>query len=212
MGLCAVADLVIAESGTRFGFTETRLGILPAVIAPFVIAKIGESHARALFPGGRRFDAVRAQRIGLVHELAEGDEALDAAVETAIDDVLASGPTAVRAAKAIVREVRGLGHGSAKWHTARVIARQRVSDEAREGFAAFDEKRPPDWAPGRPRADRTAARHRHRVCDTRDDMADELSPERGRAPARDVHTVCPALDRQRPTACSACRWSLACRV
>ena len=60
MGLCAVADLVIAESGTRFGFTETRLGILPAVIRPFVIAKIGESHARALFPGGRRFDAIRA--------------------------------------------------------------------------------------------------------------------------------------------------------
>ncbi|HET8786495.1 MAG TPA: enoyl-CoA hydratase-related protein, partial [Candidatus Limnocylindrales bacterium] len=107
MGLCAVADLVIAESGTRFGFTETRLGILPAVIAPFVVAKIGESHARALFPGGRRFDAVRAQRIGLVHELAEGDEALDAAVDTAIADILLSGPTAVRASKSVVREVRG---------------------------------------------------------------------------------------------------------
>ena len=85
MGLCAVADLVIAESGTRFGFTETRLGILPAVIAPFVVAKIGETHARALFPGGRRFDAVRAQRIGLVHELAEGEDALDAAVESAVE-------------------------------------------------------------------------------------------------------------------------------
>ena len=146
MGLCAVADLVIAESGARFGFTETRLGILPAVIAPFVIAKIGESHARALFPGGRRFDAVRAQRIGLVHEIVEGTDALDASVETAVADILASGPTAVRAAKAIVREVRGLGHGASKWHTARVIARQRVTDEAREGFAAFDGKRPPDWA------------------------------------------------------------------
>src|SRR5437899_7237578 len=77
MGLCAVADVVIAESGARFGFTETRLGILPAVIAPFVIAKIGESHARSLFPGGRRFDAVRAQRIGLVHEVVEGMAALD---------------------------------------------------------------------------------------------------------------------------------------
>ena len=146
MGLCAVADLVIAESGARFGFTETRLGILPAVIAPFVIAKIGESHARALFPGGRRFDAVRAQRIELVHEVVEGEAALDAAVEAAASDVLASGPTAVRAAKAIVREVRGLGHGSAKWHTARVIARQRVSDEAREGFRAFTDRRPPAWS------------------------------------------------------------------
>ena len=80
MGLCAVADIVIAESGTRFGFTETRLGIMPAVISPFVVAKIGESQARALFPSGRRFDAVRAQRIGLVHEVVEGMDALDAAV------------------------------------------------------------------------------------------------------------------------------------
>ncbi|MDQ6794631.1 MAG: enoyl-CoA hydratase-related protein [Chloroflexota bacterium] len=147
MGLCAVSDLAVAESGTRFGFTETRLGILPAVIAPFVIAKIGESHARALFPSGRRFDAVRAQRIGLIHEVVEGHAALDEAVEQAVDDVLAAGPTAVRAAKAIVREVRGVGHGSAKWHTARVIARQRTSDEAQEGFRAFADKRPPAWAP-----------------------------------------------------------------
>ncbi len=146
-GLCAVADLVIAEAGARFGFTETRLGILPAVISPFVVARIGETHARALFPSGRRFDAVRAQRIGLVHEVVEGVEALDAAVEQAVSDILASGPTAVRAAKAIIREVRGLGHGSAKWHTARVIARQRVSEEAQEGFRAFTEKRRPAWAP-----------------------------------------------------------------
>jgi len=145
MGLCAVSDLVIAESGARFGFTETRLGILPAVISPFVIAKIGESHARALFPGGKRFDALRAQRIGLVHEVVEGEDALDLAVDAALADILASGPTAVRAAKAIVREVRGLGHGSSKWHTARVIARQRTSPEAQEGFGAFSEKRKPRW-------------------------------------------------------------------
>jgi methylglutaconyl-CoA hydratase len=146
-GLCAVSDLVIAESGTRFGFTETRLGILPAVISPFVIAKIGESNARALFPSGRRFDAARAQRIGLVHELVEGPEALDDAVESAVADVLAAGPSAARAAKSIVREVRGLPHGSSKWHTARVIARQRRSPEAQEGLRAFLEKRPPSWAP-----------------------------------------------------------------
>ncbi len=148
MGLCAVADIVIAEAGARFGFTETRLGILPAVISPFVIAKIGETHARSLFPGGRRFDAVRAQRIGLVHEVVEGEVALDGAVDAAIADILAAGPTASRAAKAIVREVRGLGHGSSKWHTARVIARQRVSEEAQEGFRAFAEKRRPGWQPG----------------------------------------------------------------
>ncbi|MFL5679474.1 MAG: enoyl-CoA hydratase-related protein [Chloroflexota bacterium] len=147
MGLCAVSDVVIAESGARFGFTETRLGILPAVISPFVVAKIGESHARSLFPGGRRFDAVRAQRIGLVHDVVEGIDALDAAVASAVDDVLAAGPTAARAAKAIVREIRGVGHGSAKWHTARVIARQRTSEEAQEGFRAFAEKRPAAWVP-----------------------------------------------------------------
>jgi len=146
-GLCAVSDLVIAESGTRFGFTETRLGILPAVISPFVIAKIGETNARALFPGGRRFDAARAQRIGLVHELVEGTDALDAAVDGALIDILTAGPTAARAAKSIVREVRGLPHGSSKWHTARVIARQRRSPEAQEGLRAFLEKRPPAWAP-----------------------------------------------------------------
>lgn len=145
MGLCAVADLVIAESGSRFGFTETRLGILPATIAPFVIAKIGESHARALFPGGRRFDALRAQRIGLVHEVVEGEGALDQAVDAAISDLLAAGPTAARAAKSIVREVRGLGHGSSKWHTARVIARQRTSAEAQEGFEAFTSRRRAAW-------------------------------------------------------------------
>lgn len=145
MGLCAVSDLVIAEAGSKFGFTETRLGILPAVISPFVIAKIGESHARALFPGGRRFDATRALRVGLVHEVVEGDAALDAAVDTAVGDLLAAGPTAARAAKAIVREVRGLPHESTRWHTARRIAGQRASAEGQEGLRAFLEKRPPAW-------------------------------------------------------------------
>ena len=146
MGLCAVSDLVIAEAGAKFGFTETRLGILPAVISPFVIAKIGETHARALFPGGRRFDATRALRIGLVHEVVEGEDALDEAVERRVADLLAAGPTAARAAKAIVREVRGLPHESTRWHTARRIADQRTSAEGQEGLRAFLEKREPAGA------------------------------------------------------------------
>jgi methylglutaconyl-CoA hydratase len=145
MGLCAVSDLIIAEAGAKFGFTESRLGILPAVISPFVIAKIGESNARALFPGGRRFDAMRALRIGLIHEVVEGDDALDRAVDAGVSDLLAAGPTAARAAKSIIREVRGLPHASTRWHTARVIARQRVSDEGQEGLRAFLEKRAPSW-------------------------------------------------------------------
>jgi methylglutaconyl-CoA hydratase len=147
MGLCAVSDLVIAEAGAKFGFTETRLGILPAVISPFVIAKIGETHARSLFPGGRRFDATRALRIGLVHEVVEGEASLDAAVEAAVSDLLAAGPTAARAAKAIIREVRGLPHASTRWHTARKIAAQRTSVEGQEGLRAFLEKRRPAWVP-----------------------------------------------------------------
>ena len=145
MGLCAVSDLVIAEAGARFGFTEVRLGLLPAVISPFVIAKIGESHARALFVSGKRFDATRALRIGLVHEVVEGEAALDAAVETAVEDLLAAGPTAARAAKEIVREVRGLPHESTRWHTARRIAAQRTTAEGQEGLRAFLEKRQPAW-------------------------------------------------------------------
>jgi methylglutaconyl-CoA hydratase len=145
MGLCAVSDLVLAEAGARFGFTETRLGILPAVISPFVIAKIGETHARALFPSGKRFDATRALRIGLVHEVVEGEQALDTAVDAAVADLLAAGPTAARAAKAIVREVRGLPHESTRWHTARRIATQRTSPEGQDGLRAFLEKREPAW-------------------------------------------------------------------
>lgn len=148
MGLCAVSDLVIAEAGAKFGLTETRLGLLPAVISPFVIAKIGETNARALFPSGRRFDATRALRIGLVHEVVEGQGALDAAVDLAVADLLAAGPTAARAAKAIIREVRGLPHESTRWHTARRIAGQRTSAEGQEGLRAFLEKREPGWRRG----------------------------------------------------------------
>ena len=139
-----------------------------------MIAKIGESHARALFPGGRRFDATRAARIGLVHEIVEGEEALDAAVEAAVADLLAAGPTAARAAKAIVREVRGLGHGSSKWHTARVIARQRTSEEAQEGFRAFSREAPAGLGAGprlsarSPTAATVVARSDARLCDDRD--------------------------------------------
>ena len=88
-----------------------------------------------------------AQRIGLVHEVVEGEAALDAAVEAAVADVLAAGPTAARGRRRHHPRDSEAGHGSAKWHTARVIARQRTSAEAQEGFRAFDEKRRPAWAP-----------------------------------------------------------------
>ena len=138
-------DLVIAEAGAKFGFTETRLGILPAVISPFVIAKIGETHARALFPGGRRFDATRALRIGLVHEVVEGDAALDAAVDQAVATFSPRDRPPHARPRPIIREVRGLPHESTRWHTARRIAAQRTSAEGQEGLRAFLEKRDPAW-------------------------------------------------------------------
>jgi methylglutaconyl-CoA hydratase len=145
MGLCAVADVVLATADAAFGFTETRLGIVPAVISPFVIAKIGTSAARALFPTGERFDAERARRIGLVHEVLPDETALDARLEAVLNGLRSAGPTAVRTAKALIREQAGLTAGEARLLTVRAIARQRTSDEGQEGLSAFIEKRPPTW-------------------------------------------------------------------
>jgi methylglutaconyl-CoA hydratase len=146
MGLCAVADVVLATADATFGFTETKLGIIPAVISTFVLPKIGESHARALFATGQRFDAHRAQLIGLVHEVLPDVAALDARVDAILDELRGAGPTAARAAKALVRELRSLSPADARQHTVRHIAQQRTSDEGQEGLAAFVDKRPPRWS------------------------------------------------------------------
>ena len=145
MGLCAVADVVIATADATFGFTETKLGIIPAVISPFVLAKIGESNGRALFPTGERFDADRALRIGLIHEVAPDEVGLDARVDAVLAELRSAGPTAARAAKALVRELRTLGAEEARQHTIRHIAQQRTSAEGQEGLGAFLDKRPPRW-------------------------------------------------------------------
>ena len=117
------------------------------MISPFVIAKIGETHARALFPGGRRFDAIRAQRIGLVHEVVEGDDGARCGGRPAVARRPGVRPHGGPRGEGDRPRGARAGHGSAKWHTARVIARQRVSEEAQEGFRAFVEKRRPGWAP-----------------------------------------------------------------
>lgn len=148
MGLCAVADIVVATAATSFGFTETKLGIIPAVISPFVLPKMGESHARALFTSGQRFDAQRALGIGLVHEVVGDVPALDARVEELLDELRSAGPTAARAAKALVRELRSLSPEDARRHTVRHIAQQRTSPEGQEGLSAFLEKRAPRWREG----------------------------------------------------------------
>ena len=145
MGLCAIADVTLAAADTVFGFTETKLGILPAVISPFVIARIGEGQARALFPSGERFDAERALRIGLVHEVLADEAALDERVAAVVGELLSAGPTAARAAKAIIRDQRGRSADEKRSLTVGAIARQRVSPEGQEGLTAFLDKRPPSW-------------------------------------------------------------------
>jgi methylglutaconyl-CoA hydratase len=150
MGLIAVSDVVLAATDAQFGFTETRLGIIPAVIGPFVLAKIGEAHARALFPPGIRFGADRALRIGLVHEVVADASALTRRVDEAVADLLRAGPTAARAAKALVRELRGLAPAQARTLTIRRIADQRTSPEGQEGLTAFLERRAPAWIEAEP--------------------------------------------------------------
>ena len=145
MGLCAVADVVLATADTTFGFSETKLGIIPAVISTFVLPKIGESQARALFSTGQRFDAQRARQIGLVHEVVADETALDLLLEDLLGELRSAGPTAARAAKALIRELRTLEPDEARRHTVRHIAQQRTTSEGQEGLSAFLAKRPPRW-------------------------------------------------------------------
>jgi methylglutaconyl-CoA hydratase len=143
-GLCAVADAVVAQDDTVFGFTETKLGIIPAVISPFVLAKIGVSHARRLFLTGERFDAQRAQAIGLVHDVV-GEDALDGTVDAIAAELDGAGPSAVAAAKALIPAVRAASYDESRGITARAIAKQRTSAEGQEGLRAFLERRAADW-------------------------------------------------------------------
>ena len=135
-GLAACADVVVATSDAVFGFTEVRLGIAPAVISPFVLARIG-ARARRYFATGERFDAGAALRIGLVDEV---DDDLEGAVARIVGNVLQSGPQAVRAAKRLVLEPPPDGEA-----LARIAAGLRSGDEGQEGLRAFLDKREPSW-------------------------------------------------------------------
>jgi methylglutaconyl-CoA hydratase len=144
VGLVAAADVAVAEEGTVFAFSEVRLGISPATIAPFVVRKIGHSQVRALFLTGERFDGVRAREIGLVHEVIS-EEDLDAAVQEKVEGLLAGGPEALAATKALLRELREAAPDEVKEITARRIAELRTGEEGQEGLGAFLEKREPAW-------------------------------------------------------------------
>jgi len=135
-GLVAAADFAVASRDAVFGFSEVKLGIIPAVISPFALAKIGPGNARRYFVTGERFDAETALRMGLVSEVADD---LDAAVDRVVGELLSAGPQAARWAKRLVRE-RPDGPETAQW-----IAARRTSDEGQEGLRAFLEKRTPAW-------------------------------------------------------------------
>ena len=138
-GLVAASDIAVADEDAVFAFSEVKLGIIPAVISPFALAKIGPSAARRYFVTGERFDAETALRIGLVHEVTPD---LDRAVERVVAELLTAGPKAARAAKRLVLE-RPDGPD-----TARRIAEQRTSPEGQEGLRAFLEKRRAAWRLG----------------------------------------------------------------
>ena len=145
IGLVSVCDIVIAEENTVFGFSEVNLGIVPAVISPYVVAKIGPSAARELFVSGRRFGAERARELGLVHSVVPASE-LDRAVESCLQELRDSAPGAVADAKTLVRSVSGRSPSETRQVAAEILARRRASDEARAGMKAFFEKKKPPWA------------------------------------------------------------------
>ena len=144
-GLVAACDIAVAALGTQFGFTEVRLGIIPAVISPYVLGKIGESAARELFLTGERFEAVRAFEVGLIRAaVPEGD--LDAVVDGRVQELLKAGPRAIAEAKALIREVAFRRVEDVQRYTVERIADIRVSSEGQEGMRAFLEKRKPRWS------------------------------------------------------------------
>src|SRR5438270_7512647 len=148
VGLVAVCDIAIAMRASKFGLSEVKLGILPAVISPYVIGKIGPSHARALFLTGERFDAERALRIGLVHRLVDDEAALDAAVNDTLSQLMSSGPQAVRACKKLIAYVAAHPLDDAVPYTIEAIAERRVSEEGQQGMDAFLRKEKAPWAKG----------------------------------------------------------------
>ena len=143
-GLASVCDIVVCDAEAIFGFTEVKLGILPAVISPYALAKVGRSAARELFLTGMRFGAQRAQEIGLVHAVVQLPQ-LDAKVQEYVKEVLSAGPEGVAAAKALIPKVWSHLAPEAIGITAEAIAARRVSAEGQEGMTAFLEKRKANW-------------------------------------------------------------------
>lgn len=145
-GLLGCVDMAVAVRGSRFGFTEVRLGIAPAMISAYVQPRIGTANARRYFLTGERFDADRAAAIGLVGEVCEPDD-LDTVLARLLDELLAAGPTAQRETKQLIRRIDALDRDDSRELRLELIARLRGADEGQEGMRAFFDKRPAAWVP-----------------------------------------------------------------
>lgn len=146
-GLVAIADIAVAAEEAVFAFTEVRLGILPAVISPYVVRKVGLSFATATFTTGILFDSHRAFDTGLIHSVVDAGQ-LDPEIDRFVDAIISGGPQAVNAAKRLVREVAGRPASEVRDLTVQRIADARVSAEGQDGMRAFLEKRAPTWLGG----------------------------------------------------------------
>ncbi len=147
VGLTAACDIAVAVESAVFCLSEVKLGIIPAVISPFVMEKIGSGHMRRYGLTAERFSAAEAKRIGLVHEVFASEAEMDRWIEQICETLKANGPNALTAAKRIFTEVAGLPWDKVQERTTRTIAELRASPEGQEGLKAFLEKRKPNWSP-----------------------------------------------------------------
>jgi methylglutaconyl-CoA hydratase len=145
IGMACVCDVTLADSATKFCFSETRLGIIPATIGPYVLARMGEGNARRVFMSARVFDAVEAERLGIVSRIVPADQ-LDTAVEAEVAPYMQVAPGAVAAAKKLARDLGPRIDEGVIDATIRTLADIWEGPEARHGIAAFLDKRPPDWS------------------------------------------------------------------
>lgn len=145
LGLAAVCDYVIASQDARFSFSEVKLGLIPAVIGPFVMRKIGPSWSRALFISAERFDAQKAQLIGLIHRVVDNRDSLETEGSKLVSELLSSSPHALMTVKKYLADLTHLSAEDQINRAAQTLATLRATDEAREGLSAFLEKRKPNW-------------------------------------------------------------------
>lgn len=149
VGLIAACDIAVATYDALFALTEVKLGIVPAVISPYVIAAIGERYSRRYMLSAERFSSAEAYRIGLLHEIAPGVEQLDESIGKILDSLLKNGPRAQSECKQLIRTVSGAAiDDTLREETVQRIARVRASPEGKEGLSAFLEKRKPAWVAG----------------------------------------------------------------